>query len=177
MKRAVKLLVVCGLAWFHAGYSFAETPAGTPPDVPAVDSDRDGVPGQRDQCPDTPANSNVDSRGCLVSLILKVQFDQGRASVKPGSLPELEQFAEYLKQHPGERAEIRGHTDKQGSPAKNQKLSQARAKAVRKALIEKFGIAPGRLTSKGYGSSKPVASNKTAAGREKNRRIEAVIRK
>jgi len=70
---------------------------------------------------------------------------------------------------------IEGHTDSVGSAQYNMKLSQRRADSIRTYIIEKFKIEPDRLKAKGYGLTKPVASNKTAKGRQENRRVEAVV--
>jgi OOP family OmpA-OmpF porin len=153
-----------------------DTPAGVKVDANGcpIDSDNDGVPDYLDKCPDTPAGAKVDAEGCVVSITLKVQFDSGKSAVKSEYLPELEQFAQALKQKPDVKVEIQGHTDNVGSAAKNKSLSEARAKAVRDVLVKKYGIAADRVTAKGYGMEKPVAGNDTPEGREKNRRVEAV---
>jgi len=84
----------------------------------------------------------------------------------------LEKAASDLKQLPaGQVLEIAGYTDNTGNPADNVTLSQARAEAVRDALI-KYGVSPDMLVAKGYGQADPIASNDTAEGRLKNRRIE-----
>jgi OOP family OmpA-OmpF porin len=152
------------------------TPAGVKVDANGcpIDSDNDGVPDYLDKCPGTPAGAKVDAEGCVVSITLNVQFDTGKAAVKSQYLPELEQFAQILKQKPEVKIEIQGHTDNVGNAAQNKSLSEARAKAVREVLVKKYGIAANRVTAKGYGMEKPVAGNDTAAGREKNRRVEAV---
>ena len=80
-----------------------------------------------------------------------------------------------MKQYPEAKGVIEGHTDNVGGYDYNMKLSERRAASVRNYLIEKFGIAPDRLSSKGYGYTKPVADNKTKAGRQKNRRMEATF--
>jgi OmpA-OmpF porin, OOP family len=153
-----------------------DTPAGIKVDANGcpIDSDNDGVPDYLDKCPGTPAGAKVDAEGCVVSITLKVQFDSGKAAVKSQYLPELEQFAQILKQKPEVKIEIQGHTDNVGNAAKNKSLSEARAKAVRDVLIKKYGIAADRVMAKGYGMEKPVAGNDTPEGREKNRRVEAV---
>jgi outer membrane protein OmpA-like peptidoglycan-associated protein len=106
----------------------------------------------------------------------KVFFETGRSTIKPASYGLLDEVAQALSQH-GEigRVEIGGHTDALGAAATNQKLSQARAEAVRAYLVKK-GVDGGRLEAKGYGPSLPVADNKTATGREANRRVEFVIK-
>lgn len=78
-----------------------------------------------------------------------------------------------MKKYPEANGVIEGHTDNVGGYDDNMKLSERRAHSVRNYLIEKFGIAPERLSAKGYGYTKPVADNGTVEGRQKNRRIEA----
>jgi OOP family OmpA-OmpF porin len=106
---------------------------------------------------------------------LKVYFDSNSDVVKPQYFPEIEQVAAFLKEYPGVSGAIEGHTDNIGAASYNQKLSERRAKSVIKVAEERFGVAPGRLTGTGYGDTRPVAENKTAAGRAKNRRIEAAF--
>jgi len=105
--------------------------------------------------------------------VINIQFDTDKSNIKPQFDAELKGLADFLKEFPNAKGEISGHTDNVGSKAYNDKLSQARAESVRKYIIEKFGIAPNRITAKGYGFSKPVADNKTKEGKAKNRRIEA----
>ena len=93
--------------------------------------------------------------------------------MKPKYHNELQQFADVLKNHPELNLIIEGHTDSVGKDAYNQKLSQRRADAIRKYMIEKCGVDANRLTSKGYGEERPIESNKTASGRAINRRVEA----
>ena len=137
----------------------------------ALDSDNDGVPDYIDQCPYTPEGSKVDEKGCLVEAKLEIHFDLDSAKIKPEYYPEIEKFAKYLKENPDVKIEIQGHTDSLGSAEYNLKLSQKRAEAVKKILVEKFGISPDRIIAKGYGESKPIASNDTPEGRAKNRRV------
>jgi OOP family OmpA-OmpF porin len=110
-----------------------------------------------------------------VSIQLSVLFDTAKDVVKPEYLPEIQRVAEFMKSYPSTKAEIEGHTDSVGSADYNRGLSQRRADAVRKTLIEKFGIPDGRLTAKGYGPDKPIADNGTAEGRAKNRRVVATL--
>ena len=78
-----------------------------------------------------------------------------------------------MSEFPDATGVIAGHTDNVGNKAANMKLSQRRADSIRTYLIEKFGVAPERVKAVGYGPTKPIASNKTKAGKEKNRRIES----
>jgi len=156
------------------------TPAGVKVDASGcpLDSDHDGVYDSADKCPGTPEGAIVDDKGCSlrkVSITLNVEFDTGKSIVKPEYDQELQQFATFLKKYPKTTCEIGGHTDNIGSAASNKTLSQARADAVRKALIERFDIDGARLTAKGYGPDRPIADNGTAEGRQKNRRIEAEV--
>jgi len=108
-------------------------------------------------------------------IVLKIEFDTGKADIKPKYHDEIGKVAEFLQKYPEAKGSIDGHTDNVGGNDYNMKLSERRAASVRKYLIEKYGIAPDRLTSKGYGYTKPVASNKTKEGRQKNRRMEATF--
>lgn len=103
-----------------------------------------------------------------------LQFDVGKATIRPSSLKQLQELLEYLQWKTDERIEIAGHTDNAGNDAANVTLSQQRADAVKKWLVEK-GIAASRVNAKGYGSSQPVADNSTEAGRQQNRRTEVRI--
>jgi len=109
-----------------------------------------------------------------VSIKLDILFDTGKSVVKPKYHNEIKKVADFMKQHPDAKMEIQGHTDNVGGAAFNQKLSQARADSVMKYLTTKFGIAKDRLTAVGYGETKPIASNATKAGKQQNRRVQAV---
>ncbi|HSW48570.1 MAG TPA: OmpA family protein [Bryobacteraceae bacterium] len=106
-------------------------------------------------------------------VALSIQFDTGKSTIKPESLPIIEQMAALLQENPALNVSIEGHTDNVGSAAANQTLSESRAKAVVAALAGR-GIAAGRMTSAGFGATKPVAGNDTEEGRAKNRRVELV---
>lgn len=108
--------------------------------------------------------------GQLVRLN-NIFFETGRATLKKESFAELDRVAEFLRENPGIKIEIAGHTDNVGSAPFNQALSEARAKSVA-SYITSRGIKSFRLMSKGYGLSRPVSSNSTAAGRAQNRRVE-----
>lgn len=101
-------------------------------------------------------------------------FDVGRSSLRSESNAELDRLVKLLKDVPSLKVELSGHTDNTGSASINDKLSQDRAKSVVDYLIGK-GIASNRLTAVGYGSSRPVAGNNTASGRQENRRTEFEI--
>ena len=101
-------------------------------------------------------------------------FDTGKSELRPESAPELDRLVTTLNESPKIVIEVRGHTDNTGSNELNAKLSQDRADAVREYFISK-GIEPDRIGSKGFGESKPVATNDTDEGRQQNRRVEFVI--
>jgi len=104
-----------------------------------------------------------------------VEFDFDKSIVKPQHHGDLEKVANFLNAYPKTNGELEGHTDSIGTDEYNMKLSQRRAASVKKYLVEKFGIDAARLSTVGYGESQPVASNKTDAGRQKNRRVVANI--
>jgi OmpA-OmpF porin, OOP family len=160
------------------------TPAGVKVDNDGcpVDSDNDGVADYLDKCPNTPAGTKVDAQGCPLAEGAQVTssgaynfgiiyFDTSKATIKPESRPVLQKVLNYLEMNKDVKLEIQGYTDSVGSDDLNQKLSDARAKSVRKYLVDK-GIAADRLTAKGFGESNPADTNKTREGRAKNRRIE-----
>ena len=151
------------------------------------DRDEDTIPDREDKCPDEAGPPQTD--GCPVSeeepvveieterLSLKdaINFDTGKDTIKRTSNRILDEIASIIQQH-GEIARIRveGHTDNVGAAAYNKDLSQRRAAAVVEYLVSK-GVARDRLVPVGYGFERPVASNATALGRAKNRRVEFTI--
>jgi len=143
------------------------------------DSDRDGVDDPRDRCPGTAAETPVDAVGCPVlfteertAVVLQgVTFETGRSALRRESNAVLDIVAASLVAHPDIRIEIAGHTDDAGPAALNERLSQARAAAVRAYLARK-GVPPARMTARGYGESQPAATNATPDGRAQNRRVE-----
>lgn len=153
----------------------AAAPAPAP--VKEIDSDGDGVFDSKDKCPDTPKQYKVDAVGCplelseTVSIKLAVKFDTAKSIVKDQYVADIGDLAKFMNQYANTVVTVEGHTDSQGDDKYNQKLSQARAEAVKQVLITKFGVAADRVTAAGFGEAKPVADNKTAAGREENRRV------
>lgn len=103
-----------------------------------------------------------------------ILFQTGKADIQPESTPTLKMIGQTLKEHADLKLLIEGHTDNVGKAADNQKLSEARAEAVKQVLVSEYGIDAARLTVKGYGDTKPVADNKTPEGRQNNRRVELV---
>ncbi|HVZ71536.1 MAG TPA: OmpA family protein [Polyangia bacterium] len=163
----------------------AETVNGIDDDdgCPEIDTDGDGILGSRDKCPDEPETKNgyKDDDGCpdelpqaikrFTGVIEGINFKSGRATLTTGSYALLDRAVAVLKDYPEVRLEISGHTDSRGNSDKNRDLSQARADAVKAYFIGR-GIDANRLTAIGFGSDRPVADNKTDAGRSRNRRTE-----
>jgi OOP family OmpA-OmpF porin len=147
------------------------------------DRDGDGIYDDKDACPDEtgPPDPDPEKNGCpkdvrvtegSIVILQQVEFDTGKATIRPVSNALLDTVAGVLREH-GEilKVEVGGHTDNRGSNEQNTVLSQQRADAVAAALVRR-GIAAARLTSKGYGPSRPIMANLTTVGRQKNRRVE-----
>lgn len=168
-----------------------DTPKGVLVDAAGCekDTDGDGVFDGLDKCPGTPPRVMVDEFGCPLtptvsateldfldsgSLVLdQVHFRTGSATLLPDSYPSLDEAGAMLVKWPEVQVEIGGYTDSQGSEEKNRMLSETRAKAVLAYLLKKFPSLDGaRFRAVGYGEADPVATNDTAAGRAKNRRVE-----
>lgn len=147
------------------------------------DSDRDGVPDSEDRCPNTPGPA--ENAGCPVEykrVVVKenrieinqqIRFRPASAKIiGRESLATLQEVAQALRDNPRiKKLRIEGHTDAVGGEATNLKLSQGRAEAVMVELVRNK-VDPSRLEAVGYGKTRPIASNTTAAGRAKNRRTE-----
>jgi len=103
------------------------------------------------------------------------QFPTGQSEIQTGNFPLMNKIIHAIRIFPGSRIEVSGHTDSTGADNINQRLSQERADKVGKFLTEVGEIDPGRITTRGYGESRPVATNETAAGRAENRRVEIRI--
>lgn len=138
------------------------------------DSDNDGVVDSKDLCIGTPPGVKVESMGCHVIEIITlkgVHFKTGSDELNHNARNMLQSMADNLLQHPKMRVEIAGHTDNTGSDEINKNLSTRRAKSAKMYLID-LGVQKNALSSKGYGSNQPVASNETEKGRSLNRRVE-----
>lgn len=143
------------------------------------DDDGDGVPNSRDKCPNTLRGARVDANGCVIEQTLTIRditFEFNSARLTANAQRLMENVVSFLRSDPTARIDIAGHTDNVGGVPKNLVLSRARAKEVRDYLIG-YGIDGSRLHSEGYGKSRPIATNSTAAGRELNRRVEFHIQK
>ncbi len=153
---------------------------------PDLDNDQDGIPDASDLCPNEPGPP--EERGCpkkysLVSvtqdkieLHQAVFFATGRATILSPSFPLLDEVADVLKTRLAMEVRVEGHTDTRGSRANNMRLSQARADSVKAYLVGR-DIDASRMVSVGFGPDQPIETNRTAAGRERNRRVEFMITK
>lgn len=165
--------------------------------APVADSDGDGVNDDADQCPNTPAGTQVDEKGCPLpqpcavgedgslpdlaqckvgdKVVLKnVHFLFDQSTLTPDAKAVLDGVSDAMTRAADIHVEIGGHTDAKGSDEYNQKLSERRAVSVRKYIVGK-GVAGDRMNAAGYGESQPVADNETDEGRELNRRVELKI--
>jgi outer membrane protein OmpA-like peptidoglycan-associated protein len=142
---------------------------------PIPDTDGDGVNDEEDKCPNRPGSA--DNYGCPVIGIksYEIVFKTGSAVLLPKGKKILDTVVTYLNTHQGLSVTVDGHTDNTGSDKINDPLSLKRAEASKAYIVSK-GIDPARMFTAGYGSKQPIADNKTAAGRTKNRRIEIKIR-
>ena len=158
------------------------------------DEDGDGVFDRRDRCPDTPANTPVDHRGCplpqypasvklaepaqseviTLSDAGDVLFAFNQSELTPTAKSQLDSIMGKLEDADVVSIKVVGFTDSVGSDTYNQALSQRRASSVAEYLLSQ-GVAPNKLTSEGKGESQPVADNETDEGRAKNRRVELHI--
>jgi len=160
------------------------TPAGVKVDMNGcpLDRDGDGVPDYLDKCPDV--KGTIANKGCpevkkeVLEVFQKalqgIQFETGKDIIRPTSFKILDNVVSIMKENMEYNLNINGHTDNVGKPDANMILSQKRAEAVKAYLVNK-GVNAGRLKAFGFGDTKPVADNKTAEGRAKNRRVEFVV--
>ena len=182
-------LALAGLNVVLGGHLAPAAPVVEPiPVEPIVvtdgDDDQDGVPNSVDKCPGTPLNVVVDADGCpreismddALRMELRVFFDNDKTVIKDQYKPEIQKVAEKMSEYPNSTASIEGHASKTGPSARyNQRLSEARANAVKSMLVNQFGVAPQRISTVGYGYDRPIADNNTAEGRAMNRRVYAII--
>lgn len=157
-------LVGCGgVTQFQGGTAFAinGTPAAPPPPPPKEEAK-------------PPAR--VELRDNKIEIREKIQFEVNKATIKPESYSLLKEIGDVIKQNPQvKKISIEGHASAEGEAKHNKVLSDDRAKAVMKYLVEKEGIEAGKLAAKGWGIEKPIAPNDTEENREKNRRVEFLV--
>jgi OmpA-OmpF porin, OOP family len=155
-----------------------------------LDADGDGVCDGLDQCPETPAGLKVDSAGCVIELVERetelmdtgkirlqnIQFDTGKATLKPESFQTLDVVGTLLTQWPQLKIEVGGHTDDVGGAALNKKLSLLRAESVLSYMKGKYAALDStRFTVKGYGKARPLVPNVNDGNRAQNRRVEFTV--
>jgi outer membrane protein OmpA-like peptidoglycan-associated protein len=151
---------------------------------PWPDRDGDGVFDKDDACPDVPGT--VANKGCpevSVEVIKKLNdysktilFDTGKATIRQESYAVLQNIKDIMVEYPNSNFIIEGHTDSDGSDALNQRLSNDRAASV-VTYLTTIGMSADRMSSIGYGESRPIATNKTRAGKQQNRRVEISLKK
>lgn len=149
---------------------------GCPPDT-----DKDGLHDKIDKCPNKAGDAKLGGcpevvvdeaeRKVITEDIQGLEFETGKAILKGRSASILDKVVQIMKKYPDYKLDITGHTDNVGKPANNLVLSQQRSKACYDYLVSK-GISNRRLASKGFGETSPLVKNDTAAGRQKNRRVE-----
>lgn len=122
---------------------------------------------------DITANTMLDALNKDGFIALYINFDTNKATIKPDSKPMIDQIVKLLKDNPGLKVGIEGHTDSTGTAARNKALSQERAQSVVNALTAS-GIDKKRLSATGWGQERPIADNRSEEGRAKNRRVEIV---
>ncbi len=110
----------------------------------------------------------------MVMTLGDVLFETGKAELMPGAMNTIVRLAQFMQQYPEKRLQIEGHTDSTGSASFNLRLSEDRANSVRNTLLAE-GVSISRIQTIGYGLARPVATNATAEGRQRNRRVEIVI--
>ena len=149
---------------------------------PYLDTDGDGVLDKDDQCPKTPGPA--DNHGCpkleqkeeeiIKRAFDNLEFDTNKDIIRSTSFPSLDELAALLKSKPSYGLRLAGHTDNVGDDAKNMQLSHDRAQAVKNYLVSK-GASTDTIIVEYYGETKPIATNDTPEGRQKNRRVEMSI--
>ena len=161
------------------------TPKGTPVNAEGCplegDADGDGVLDSKDECPDTPETDKVDEKGCSiyeeseVTGTLNVLFDNDSDVVNNPRDDQFQRFADFMARYTNVKAVIEGHTSSIGDAEYNQDLSERRAKAVEKILVDDFGVDASRISSVGYGETRPIAEGDSPSAHAANRRIDATI--
>jgi len=158
------------------GVPLSQSPA--PIAVAPLDTDRDGVSDDLDQCPSTPSGAVVDSAGCPKVLdrefvsYLDIKFPFGKHEIEGDAHSEIRKVSTFMKQYPSVKVTVEGYTDDTGPADFNQELSKQRADAVIAALVAD-GVSASRLRPAAYGETHPVATNATPEGRRENRRVMA----
>jgi outer membrane protein OmpA-like peptidoglycan-associated protein len=153
-------------------------PKDKPEMVPALEALVSNVPGVRRVINNIQVGPPADAIQSIYDILRlgQIYFDYNKATIRPESMPSLERIAKevFLGKYPTLRVRIEGHTDSIASEAYNQRLSEARAAAVKNALVE-YGVPADRLETVGHGETRPISPNNTPEGRSNNRRIEFAL--
>lgn len=168
------------------GYMLAEEPKPTPPSpappppptpkVAPPPAPKPSAPPAKPSPPPPPLPPAKPAPKVERTIILDhVLFDFDKTGIKPDGAKILDRLAKFLNENPDKKVDLEGHTDWIGTEKYNQGLSERRAAAVKNYLMKK-GIDPSRIATRGFGKRKPIADNKTEAGRAKNRRVEVQVR-
>lgn len=170
-SKADELMTSAGMAAFVEKVFLNKKPAPAAASAAKqrLDTDGDGVYDEDDKCPGTPKGARVNAQGCWI--LSHVLFDFDKAEIKPMAYPLLDEVVAIFGKNPGMKVDLQGHCDNVGTPEYNLGLSLRRANAIKKYLVSK-GIADNRLTTQGFGFSKPVGPNTTPEERSLNRRVE-----
>jgi len=150
------------------GYFFCrekETPPPAPAPAPA--------PAPK-PAPPPPPPPPAPEQGTKIMSPQGTHFDFDKATLRPEAMSKLDEAVRIMNEHPGIRINVEGHTDSMGSDAYNQKLSDQRSASVVSYLLSK-GVAADRMRARGFGESRPVASNDTGEGRAQNRRVDLIV--
>lgn len=140
------------------------------------DDDKDGIVNTKDHCLSTPVGRVVDVDGCMKVVTLRVNFAFDKAEVLDAYSSILSETVDFMSENKNYKVELQGHTDSRGTTKYNQDLSERRALAVKNALST-LGVDKDRISTVGYGESKPIVSNETDEGRAENRRVNALFNK
>jgi OOP family OmpA-OmpF porin len=158
------------------------TPSGVEVDMRGcpLDSDGDGVADYQDRCPNTAANTKVDAQGCpvkdeVILTVDRLNFAFDSAELDSKARAALDAAVAVIKDHSGVALDVVGHTDNSGPQEYNQRLSERRAQAAVDYLVSK-GVDRNQLRARGMGETSPAVSNDTRDGRQRNRRVELVVR-
>jgi OOP family OmpA-OmpF porin len=151
--------------------------------------------GSRQVCPDTTTQYTITAAGeggtktasttvtvnppaapePIDKLTVRINFDTNKADIRKADAAELKKAVDFVKKYPGHKISVEGHTDSTGNAKSNQALSERRAAAVKKYLLDNGASDGDKIKAAGFGQSKPIADNKTKKGRFENRRVEILI--
>jgi len=137
----------------------------------SIDSDGDHIPDYKDKEMDTPSGAKVDAHGRAKMVSPKVKFASGKSTIQNKYKGQIKEVGVYLQNNPKTIIDIEGHTDSQGPKEYNRRLSERRAKSVKRAFVKQYKISEDRISTNGFGDDNPVSNNSTASGRAMNRRI------